>query len=169
MPARIFDDISVCKLRGKYNLYKYSQERDLRLSYERETDINFGEKKTLEIYFNFGDWAKIIGVPDGLISNLAIEFTITRSEDFPRYLLMRSVIYSYMCMQDHIICSTLIVPTTPPIFEDQPLFGYLVIPNGRVLDYIADQLQRIVNGRVEGRRNKFCPSCIYKRICPEWM
>ncbi|TRM72974.1 hypothetical protein DJ523_08565, partial [Sulfolobus sp. E5] len=162
MPARILDDISVCELRGKYTLEKYSQERDLRLNYERETEISFGEKKTFEIYFNFGEWAKIVGIPDGLIENLAIEFTITRGEEFPKYLLMRSVIYSYMCMQDHLVCSTLVVPTTPPIFEDLPLFGYMVVPNSRVLEYIAEKLNTVVNGKVKGRRNRFCQSCLYK-------
>jgi hypothetical protein len=85
LPARILDDIGVCKLRAKYTLEKFSAEKDLRLDYERHNEVTFGERKTYEIYFNYSNWVKIVGVPDGVVDNLVLEFTITRDDRSLRY------------------------------------------------------------------------------------
>ncbi|MEM3338580.1 MAG: hypothetical protein QW322_13015 [Saccharolobus sp.] len=77
-----------------------------------------------------------------------------------RHLLGRTVIYAYMCMKYGQPCATLIMPTT--IGED---LGYLVIPNAMVLDYLAEELEKVIENKFRAGRNKFCTSCLYKRQC----
>lgn len=166
MPARILDDIAVCKLRGKFTLKKVKAEEDLRLEYERGQEPSFGEKRQFELYFNYtSGWARIVGVPDGVIDGLALEFTITRDDSSLSYLLPRMVIYAYMCMSEYSLCSTLLVPTTPP--QEDLLFAYLIVPNGKALEFIAEELREVIEEDVRGKRNRFCSSCLYRRVCPD--
>lgn len=161
LPARIFDDISVCKLRGKFSVESYKFEKDMRLEYERKNEFSFGETEALEVFLYAGEWVRIAGVPDAIFENLAVEYTITRGDI--NHLLGRCVIYSYMCMKLFTVCSTLIIPTTPG--EE---IGFMVIPNSNALEYYSDLLEEIITKDVEGKKNKFCNACLYKRICPSW-
>lgn len=159
LPARIFDDLLICKQRAYFTLYKHKNIHDIRLEYERTNDINF-ESKPMDVLFKVGkDWYKIVGIPDYIYDNyLVIELTITRG--MIRHLLGRTVIYAYMCMKYGQPCATLIMPTT--IGED---LGYLVIPNAMVLDYLAEELEKVIENKFRAGRNKFCTSCLYKRQC----
>ncbi|BCS94305.1 hypothetical protein [Metallosphaera javensis (ex Sakai et al. 2022)] len=158
MPVRIFDDLSICELRAKFSIDKSFKSKDPRLEYERKNDIEWNTKQ-LELYFKYKDWVKIVGIPDGLEDSLAIEFTITRTEGI-NHIILRSIIYSYMCMKYYEYCSTAIISTTP---GEQ--FGTLVIPNAKALDYAANLLYDVLEGEPKGKRIKFCPSCLYRRIC----
>ena len=161
MPARIFDDIAVCELRGKYTLERVRASADPRMELEKkEGEAEIGERKKMEIYLNAGEWVKIVGIPDAVVDNLVIEFTITRQNI--RHIIPRAVIYAYMCMGENEVCSTLIAPTTIGGEE----IGYLVIPNGKFLDYLSEELKKVINEDVEGKRNPFCKSCLYRNICP---
>ena len=160
LPARIFDDLLICKVRCKYSIDKIKASSDPRMEYERkEGEITLGDRKRLELYFYAGDWIKIVGIPDSIINNLVFEFTISRQS--VKHILGRAVIYAYMCMKENEYCSTMIVPTTPG--EE---IGYLVIPNSRFLEYLSDELRKTIEEEVEGKRIPFCKSCIYRNICP---
>lgn len=159
LPARIFDDLLICKVRCKYSIDKIKASEDPRMEYERkEGEIVLGERKRMELYFYAGDWVKVVGIPDGVIGNVVFEFTISRQSI--KHIIGRAVIYAYMCMKDD-YCSTLIVPTTPG--EE---IGYLVIPNSRFLDYLSNELKEVIEGEVKGSRIPFCKSCVYRNICP---
>ena len=160
LPARIFDDLLICKVRCKYSIDKIKASSDPRMEYERkEGEITLGDRKRLELYFYAGDWIKIVGIPDSIINNLVFEFTISRQS--VKHILGRAVIYAYMCMKENEYCSTVIVPTTPG--EE---IGYLVIPNSKFLEYLSDELRKTIEEEVEGKRIPFCKSCIYRNICP---
>lgn len=160
MPARIFDDLLICKVRSKFSIERIKASSDPRMEYERkEGEIALGERRRFELYFYAGEWVKIVGVPDSVIGNLVFEFTISRES--VRHILGRAVIYAYMCMREGEPCSTLIVPTTPG--EE---VGYLVVPNSRFLDYLSDELREVIEGEVEGERIPFCSSCLYRNVCP---
>jgi CRISPR/Cas system-associated exonuclease Cas4 (RecB family) len=160
LPARIFDDLLICKVRCKYSIDKIKASSDPRMEYERkEGEITLGDRKRLELYFYAGDWIKIVGIPDSIINNLVFEFTISRQS--VKHILGRAVIYAYMCMKENEYCSTMIVPTTPG--EE---IGYLVIPNSKFLEYLSDELRKTIEEEVEGKRIPFCKSCIYRNICP---
>jgi len=160
LPARIFDDLLICKVRCKYSIDKIKASSDPRMEYERkEGEITLGDRKRLELYFYAGDWIKIVGIPDSIINNLVFEFTISRQS--VKHILGRAVIYAYMCMKENEYCSTMIVPTTPG--EE---IGYLVIPNSKFLEYLSDELRKAIEEEVEGKRIPFCKSCIYRNICP---
>jgi len=160
LPARIFDDLLICKVRCKYSIDKIKASSDPRMEYERkEGEITLGDRKRLELYFYAGDWIKIVGIPDSIINNLVFEFTISRQS--VKHILGRAVIYAYMCMKENEYCSTMLVPTTPG--EE---IGYLVIPNSKFLEYLSDELRKAIEEEVEGKRIPFCKSCIYRNICP---
>jgi CRISPR/Cas system-associated exonuclease Cas4 (RecB family) len=160
LPARIFDDLLICKVRCKYSIDKIKASSDPRMEYERkEGEITLGDRKRLELYFYAGDWIKIVGIPDSIINNLVFEFTISRQS--VKHILGRAVIYAYMCMKENEYCSTMLVPTTPG--EE---IGYLVIPNSKFLEYLSDELRKTIEEEVEGKRIPFCKSCIYRNICP---
>lgn len=160
LPARIFDDLLICKVRCKFSVERIKASSDPRMEYERkEGEIALGEKRRFELYFYAGEWIKIVGIPDSVIGNLVLEFTITRES--VRHILGRAVIYAYMCMRETEHCSTLIVPTTPG--EE---IGCLVVPNSRFLDYLSDELREVIEGEVEGERIPFCSSCLYRNVCP---
>jgi CRISPR/Cas system-associated exonuclease Cas4 (RecB family) len=161
LPARIFDDLLICKVRCKYSIDKIRASSDPRMEYERkEGEIVLGERKRLELYFYAGDWIKIVGIPDSIVNDLVFEFTITRQS--VRHILGRAVIYAYMCMKENEYCSTVIVPTTPG--EE---VGYLVVPNSKFLEYLSDELREVIEkDEVEGKRTPFCRSCVYRSICP---
>jgi len=161
LPARIFDDLLICKVRCKYSIDKIRASSDPRMEYERkEGEIALGERKRLELYFYAGDWIKIVGIPDSIVNDLVFEFTITRQS--VRHILGRAVIYAYMCMKENEYCSTVIVPTTPG--EE---VGYLVVPNSKFLEYLSDELRDVIEkDEVEGKRTPFCRSCVYRSICP---
>jgi len=159
LPARIFDDLLVCKQRAYFSLTKAKTIYDLRMEFERKNDIPL-ESRQMEVFLKVGkDWYKIVGVPDYIYDNfLVVELTITRG--MIRHLLGRAVIYAYMCMRYGEVCGSLILPTT--IGED---IGYLVVPNGRVLDYLAEELEKVIENRFNAKKNKFCASCLYRRQC----
>lgn len=160
MPARIFDDIAVCGLRGRYTLERVRASADPRMELEkREGEIEVGERRQMEVFIDTGEWVRIVGIPDAVVDNLVVEFTITRQ--YIRHIIPRAVVYAYMCMSGGEGCATLIAPTTPG--EE---VGYLVVPNGRFLEYLAQELGKVIRGEVEGGRNPFCPSCLYRNICP---
>ncbi|AGJ62078.1 CRISPR-associated protein, CscB [Sulfolobus islandicus LAL14/1] len=159
LPARIFDDLLICKVRCKYSIDKIKASGDPRMEYERkEGEVVIGERRRMELYFYAGDWIKIVGIPDGVVDNLVFEFTISRQSI--RHIIGRAVIYAYMCMKDE-YCSTIIVPTTPG--EE---IGYLIIPNSRFLEYLSIELKEVIEEEVTGKRIPFCKSCVYRNICP---
>jgi len=161
LPARIFDDLLICKERAYFSLSKAKAIFDLRMEYEKKQDIQL-ESKQMELFFKVGnDWYKIVGVPDYVYDNLVVELTITRGPI--KHLLGRAVIYAYMCMRYGEPCGTLIVPTTIP--TEEGAIAHLVLPNSRVLDYLAEELEKVIEGKFEAKRNKFCSSCLYKRQC----
>jgi len=164
LPARIFDDLLICKQRAYFSLSKAKAIVDQRMEFERKNDIQL-ESRQMEVFFKVGDsWYKILGVPDYLYDNfLVVELTITRG--MIRHLLGRAVIYAYMCMRYGEPCGTLILPTT--IGEDigGEEIGYFVVPNGRVLDYLAEELEKVVENNFKAKKNKFCSACLYKRQC----
>jgi len=160
LPARIFDDLLICGLRAKFFLEGTKASGDLRMQYEaKEADLIIGERKPKEIYLNASEWVRIVGIPDSIIDNVVFEFTITRSNI--RHLLGRAVIYAYMCMEDGKPCATMIVPVTPG--ND---LGYLVIPNEKFLSYIVNLLANVIKGNINGNKNPYCASCLYRNICP---
>ena len=161
LPARIFDDLLICKLRSKFTLEKVKGSEDLRMEYERkEGEAEIGYRKRMEIYFHAGEWVKIIGIPDAIIGNVVLEFTITRQSI--RHIIGRAVIYAYMCMKENEGCTTLIVPTTVGGEE----IGYLVVPNAMFLEYLSNELREVMEREVEGKRIPFCRSCVYRKIGP---
>mgnify|MGYP001772710452 CR=1 FL=1 len=160
LPARIFDDVLICKQRGKFSVEKFKASADPRMEYEKkEGEVLIGERRKMELYFNAGEWVKVVGIPDAVVDNVVIEFTISRNI---RHIIGRAVIYSYMCMREFDYCSTLIAPTSIGGEE----IGYLVIPNARFLEYLSAELREVIEGEVEGKRIPFCKSCLYRRICP---
>ena len=161
LPARIFDDLLVCRLRSRFAIERVKALEDPRMEYERrEGDVRLGERRRMELYFYAGEWVRIVGIPDAIINNVVIEFTITRQNI--RHILGRAVIYAYMCMRENTGCATLIVPTTGGGDE----VGYLVIPNSGFLEYLSNELAEVLRGEVEGLRNPFCKSCLYRNVCP---
>ncbi|MEM4024418.1 MAG: hypothetical protein QXL70_00035 [Metallosphaera sp.] len=159
MPARIFDDLSICELRAKFSIDKAFSSVDPRLDYERKNDLEW-KTRQMEVYFKYKDWVKIVGIPDGLEDSLVLEFTITRLESGINHIILRSVIYAYMCMKYYDYCSTAIISTTAG--EE---FGVLVIPNARVLEYASNLLYDVLEGEPKGERIRYCSSCLYRRIC----
>ncbi|WP_338602930.1 hypothetical protein V6M85_03255 [Sulfolobus tengchongensis] len=159
MPARIFDDLLICKQRAYFTLTRAKAIEDQRLLYEKKNDIGCGETEPKYLFLNVGlSWYKVVGIPDCIRDNLVIEFTITRG--MIKHLIGRAVIYSYMAMRDGNPYSTLIIPTT--IGEDT---GYLVIPNSRVIDYLSESLKEVIEEKFKASKNKFCNACLYKRQC----
>ncbi|WP_390529202.1 CRISPR-associated protein [Sulfurisphaera ohwakuensis] len=160
LPARIFDDLLICKQRAYFTINRAKAITDVRMLYEKKHEVDCGKSEVMDLYFKVGnEWYKIVGIPDCVYDNLVVEFTITR--DKIKHLLGRAVVYAYMCMKKGEYCATLIVPTT---FGE--VFAHLVVPNSAVLDYLSKGLEEVINERFKAKRIPFCSSCLYRRQCP---